>query len=97
MKFIVVTHSAAADELIEITLFLEDRQAGLGHAFTMAFEETLVYLEDFAEARPTGRKKHRSMPIGQFHVFIIYELIIPKVHIKRIIHGARKAILHYRK
>lgn len=97
MKFTLVIHEDVHGELKSQYRYLDRCRSGLGNVFLADYADTLRILENIALASPTRRKKYRHIPIGRFSILIIYQVIANEVHIKRIIHTARKQNSRYRK
>lgn len=96
MKFTLVIFPDAEAEVIETALYLESCSPGLGDKFLAEYEESLDYIREFAEASPIRWKKFRHILIGRFQVLIVYMIKENEVHVKRVIHSARKVNSRYR-
>jgi len=97
MKFTVIIHEDVHGEIKSEYKHLDSCQTGLGDLFIAEYAETLRILENLALASPIRRKDYRHIPIGRFSLLLIYQVIGNEVHIKRIIHTARKPNSRYRK
>ena len=86
----VAYHRLAARELIESSLFYDQRRVGLGDELLNEVEAMLQFIREHTELGRRGLHGTRSIPTKRFPFRIVYEVQPDRISIVAVAHLSRR-------